>query len=176
MTLYKCLATGRQSPYGRGVWTPSRWRTTKGELIPCRRGIHFCREDQIVSWLNAELWTFEDGALDSTIDAGDKMVTRKGRVLERVQAWDARTARLFTADCAEHVLPIFERLRPDDDRPRLAIEAARAVARGEIGAAAGAAAWAAAGAAAWAAAGAAERVWQTGRLMEHLSGLPEGQQ
>ena len=65
--------------------------------------------------------------------------------------------RLIAADFAERVLPLFEAEYPDDDRPRKAIEAARAYARGEITkeqmAAAGAAAWdaamAAAGAAAW---------------------------
>ncbi|HET7582588.1 MAG TPA: hypothetical protein VFL75_07525 [Candidatus Limnocylindria bacterium] len=38
----------------------------------------------------------------------------------------------WAADCAEHVLPLFERERPMDDRPRRAIELARAWARGEV--------------------------------------------
>ena len=74
-----------------------------------------------------------------------------------------RLARLFAADCAEWVLPLFEQARPGDTRPREAITAARAFARGEIGAAVWAAAraaardavWDAAKAAAWDAAGAA---------------------
>jgi hypothetical protein len=36
-----------------------------------------------------------------------------------------RTAALFAADCAEHVLPIFEAAYGADDRPRKAIEVAR---------------------------------------------------
>lgn len=44
--------------------------------------------------------------------------------------------RCFACDCAEHVLPIFERLMPQDQRPRLAIETARRFARGEADAAA----------------------------------------
>ncbi len=39
---------------------------------------------------------------------------------------------LWAALCAEHVLPLFELVQPDDPRPRLAIEAARAWTRGEI--------------------------------------------
>ena len=94
-----------------------------------------------------------------------------------------RLARIFACDCAERALPIFERERPGDTRPRAAIAVARrfaaggatraelaaagaaagAAARAAAGAAAGDAAWAAAGdtapdaawAAAWAAAGAA---------------------
>jgi thymidine phosphorylase len=38
----------------------------------------------------------------------------------------------WAATCAEHVLPHFERTRPDDDRPRQAIAHARAWARGEV--------------------------------------------
>ncbi|MDO5696936.1 MAG: hypothetical protein Q4G51_03070 [Dermatophilus congolensis] len=38
----------------------------------------------------------------------------------------------WAAACAEHVLPLFEQAQPDDGRPRDAIEATRAWARGEI--------------------------------------------
>jgi hypothetical protein len=37
----------------------------------------------------------------------------------------------WAADCAEHVLPLFTAKYPEDDRPRRAIETARAWARGE---------------------------------------------
>jgi hypothetical protein len=42
-----------------------------------------------------------------------------------------KTQRLFAADCAELVLKVFESERPKDKRPRLAVEAARAFAKGE---------------------------------------------
>ena len=78
--------------------------------------------------------------------------------------------RLIAADFAERVLPIFEAHYPDDDRPRKAIEAARAYARGEITkeqlAAARAAAWDAAGDAASEAAWDSERAWQQQRIDE----------
>jgi hypothetical protein len=45
---------------------------------------------------------------------------------------DHRLLALWAADCAEHVLPLFEAERPDDDRPRRAIDLGRAWARGEI--------------------------------------------
>lgn len=64
---------------------------------------------------------------------------------------DAKTLRLFAADCAQSVLHLFEDKHPEDKRPREAIEAARKYAHGEITqaelAAARAAAWAAASAA-----------------------------
>ena len=46
---------------------------------------------------------------------------------------DHHLLALWAADCAEHVLPLFERERPGDERPRQAIEAARSWARGEMG-------------------------------------------
>jgi hypothetical protein len=45
---------------------------------------------------------------------------------------DHRLLATWAADCAEHVLHDFELVRPDDDRPRHAIELARAWARGEV--------------------------------------------
>jgi hypothetical protein len=45
---------------------------------------------------------------------------------------DHHRLAVWAADCAEHVLELFEKERPDDDRPRRAIELARAWTRGEI--------------------------------------------
>lgn len=45
---------------------------------------------------------------------------------------DHRLLALWAAACAEHVLPLFEAVQPEDPRPRRAIEQARAWARGEI--------------------------------------------
>src|SRR5947207_14985566 len=45
---------------------------------------------------------------------------------------DHQLLALWAAWCAEHVLDRFESARPEDTRPRRAIEQARAWARGEI--------------------------------------------
>ena len=45
---------------------------------------------------------------------------------------DHQRLAIWAADCAEHVLPIFEQARPGDDRPRRAIELGRAWARGQV--------------------------------------------
>jgi len=57
------------------------------------------------------------------------ITVRRGGTL---QDDDHRLLAVWAADCAEHVLPYFERARPEDDRPRQAIDHARAWARGEI--------------------------------------------
>src|SRR5258708_13080207 len=45
---------------------------------------------------------------------------------------DHQLLALWAALCAEHVLDLFESARPEDPRPRRAIEHARAWARGEV--------------------------------------------
>jgi hypothetical protein len=50
----------------------------------------------------------------------------------RLDKRDHRSLALWTTDCAEHVLPYFEEKYPKDARPRDAVEAGRAWARGEI--------------------------------------------
>src|SRR5512135_3538539 len=57
------------------------------------------------------------------------ITVRRGGTL---QDSDHHLLAVWTADCAQHVLHLFEEMQPDDDRPRRAIELARAWARGEI--------------------------------------------
>ena len=59
-----------------------------------------------------------------------RLVTvRRGGTLQDA---DHRLLAVWAADCAQHVLHFFEQTQPSDDRPRRAIEMARAWARGEI--------------------------------------------
>ncbi len=57
------------------------------------------------------------------------ITVRRGGTL---QDDDHRLLAMWAADCAEHVLRHFEQARPEDDRPRRAIDLGRAWARGEI--------------------------------------------
>jgi len=57
------------------------------------------------------------------------VTVRRGGTL---QDDDHRLLARWAADCAEHVLHHFEQARPEDDRPRRAIDLGRAWARGEI--------------------------------------------
>jgi hypothetical protein len=45
---------------------------------------------------------------------------------------DHHLLALWAVTCAEHVLPLFESVQPEDPRPRQAIEQARAWVRGEV--------------------------------------------
>jgi hypothetical protein len=145
-TYYKWL-NGRKSCHGGdAAWRKGAWKTVTGELVPCQNGLHLCRRQDLLEWIGPTLWVAEvDG--EELIAEENKIVVRRARIVEQL-AWDDRLARLFAADCAERVLPLFEKARPDDDRPRRAIEACRLSANGQISTAAWAAAWAAARAAA----------------------------
>ena len=133
---------------GSGRWRVGRWQEVKGELVPCQRGLHVLTQDQLINWLGPAIHPVEVHP-DARIDTSqpDKTVVSKARLGPALTTWTERTQRLFAADCAEHVLPLFERQHPNDDRPRRAIEAASALARGELDAEAARAAAAAAHAA-----------------------------
>jgi hypothetical protein len=126
--------------------------------VLCQRGYHLCRRGDLVRWLGPTIYEAEV-APDAIILAADDKVVTSGpvRLVRQMTRWNDRTARLFAADCAERALPIFERAYPGDDRPRKAIAAARAYARGEIDSAALSAVWSAAVSAAVSAADSA--VW-----------------
>jgi hypothetical protein len=55
-------------------------------------------------------------------------VRRGGTLSDR----DHQLMALWAAECTEHVLAFFEQVRPDDDRPRTAVEMARGWVRGEV--------------------------------------------
>jgi hypothetical protein len=137
--LYKLTAAdGSPVHGGSGKWPvpteagPGKWRSVRGDLVPCSVGLHLLRVQDIPIWLRAgTLWLVEAGP--ERIDHGDKIVVRKARLVREAAVIDDTMLRLLAADFAEHVLSIFEEKHPGDLRPREAIAAARAYARGEIG-------------------------------------------
>ena len=141
-------------------WAVGESRSVAGEIIPCKSGYHG----------SPTLWdalTYAPGPVACLVelsgdvqphgDPVDKYAASTRKLLAAVNI--ETELRLFAADCAEHVLPIYEAAYPGDGRPRRAIEAARAFARGEIDEVALDAARAAAQVAARAAQVAARAAW-----------------
>jgi len=57
------------------------------------------------------------------------ITVRRGGTLQDA---DHHLLAIWAADCAQHVLHLFEKMQPNDERPRRAIELARSWARGEV--------------------------------------------
>lgn len=113
-----------------GTWTPGEWiPAIKGNLVEYENGYHLCRDGQVMELLNDELYEAERRG--EMVEADGAVVVREARLLRRFEGWNKRTARLFACDCAERVLPIFERGSCYDMRPRKAIAVARRYANGE---------------------------------------------
>jgi len=125
-TLYKALTAGGLSPYQGYEWPlpeggePGAWvEAGEGELVECEYGLHCCTIDQLPRWLGETLYIIEPASGTDRLDGEDKTVLRRARLTRRVEIWDETTARLYAADCAEMVLPIWEAEHPEDDRPLL---------------------------------------------------------
>ena len=152
--LYKVLGPNAQSIHGgKGSWhkpvgkRPGKWMEKIYRPLCCERGYHLVELYSLPEWLAADCTIWEaEGKGTSHTDGAGKTAYAQARLIRQLYISEC-DLRLFAADCAEHVLPIWEKSYPKDDRPAKAIEAARRFARGEIDAAAGdaarAAAWAA---------------------------------
>jgi len=61
---------------------------------------HACGVDVLPAWIAPELWRIE---LDDVLgEEHGRIFARRGRLLERIEAWDAFAAEAFATDCCEH--------------------------------------------------------------------------
>ena len=150
----KFLTADGTGPYSKFAWPIGEWVEVEGDLVMCEHGIHVCTHAQLIGWINARCHPVD--IRGEVLTGDDKLCVRAAKIGPALPTWNDATQRLFAADCAERVLPIYERDR-DDPRPRQAIDTARRFARGEATREELSAAWAAAWAAAWDAARDAER-------------------
>ncbi len=137
------------------VIEPGAIEVFKGAVEICRSGLHASKHvrDALDYAPGSMLRLVE--CTDVVAREHDKFVCRRRVEVARFDA--AALLGGFACDCAERVLPIFEREHPGDKRPRLAIETKRRHLAGKATDGELAAAWAAARAAARDAAGTAAR-------------------
>lgn len=95
---FKFLLPEAVAPFTRFQWpTSGAWVEVPGPLDPCRNGIHGVEREHLVRWLQPELWKIEvDGEL---LDAGTVVVAERGRLVERVERWNADVARELMEYC-----------------------------------------------------------------------------
>ena len=110
MIAYKFLKSGAIAAF-----TGSEWRTgtdsglgsfpwlhaSDGPLDPCRNGIHAATPEQLIYWLDAELWQIE--LAGEVVQAPQSIVARSGRLLRRIDTWGDRTPLAIGRVCVDRV-------------------------------------------------------------------------
>src|SRR5512139_3984319 len=183
--LYKIVGL-KGSPIhgGSGLWSmptkakPGKWMPKIENISVCQRGYHLISARAIVDWLPHDPLTAllcEAEGRGARDNEGEKIAFAQARILKVIGLLDEVSMHLAAADIAERVLPIFSKMRPDDDRPAKAIQAARDFALGKMRNAARSAAraaqnaaWNAAGAAAW------DAAWAAGNGASNAAGAAAG--
>ena len=159
-TLWKSMKAGMKSANGNIDWEIGIWQTAKIPIEICENGFHASENviDAMV-YVPAEIIARVevDGAHE---EQEDKQCWERMRIIE-ARIWKKADSVALAIFAAELVLENFERVFPEDKRPRLAIEAAKEwmrnpAARSAAWSAARSAAESAAWSAAWSARSAAE--------------------
>lgn len=100
MRALKALRSGAVGPFSDFRWPtpgdgPGAW--VDADPSPCATGIHACLPEQLPLWLQDELWEIElDGAVTPL---ARKLVAERGRLVRRVDSWDARALAAYGAAC-----------------------------------------------------------------------------
>ena len=103
MIAYKFLGSNGAARFSGFTWPlpgggrPGHWV----EAMPsvCATGIHACREADLPYWIDAELWLIElDG---DVVEGSRKVVAERGRLVGRIEAWNAGAMHGFGLACAE---------------------------------------------------------------------------
>jgi len=99
---YKFLRADGTTVFTRFTWPlpdggPGPW--VDADVDPCRSGIHACRRADLPLWLGRVLYEIElEGAIQ---EEPTKLVAPRGRLLRRIDAWDAATRDEYTRMCAD---------------------------------------------------------------------------
>ena len=107
MIAYKFLSYDRAGLFSGVTWPePGTWLEADGEVERCVSGIHAVHPEGLLGWIDDELWTCELAGIVE--DDGQELIAERGRLLERVEAWNETAARDFARACAargrEHVV------------------------------------------------------------------------
>jgi len=113
---YKFLRPGRVAAFTRAQWPEAgRWLDSDGQPQLCRSGIHALKPSALPMWMTEELWRVE---LEDAQELERGIVlARRGRLIDRVAAWNDDLAREYGEACIAHVPeggpPIAQQRRAD---------------------------------------------------------------
>jgi hypothetical protein len=95
---FKFTRPGARSPFTGYAWPQGEWVEVEGEVGLCANGIHACRPEALPRWLDDELWRIEVDDVHEELDG--VLVARRGRLVERIGAWNAEASRELARSCA----------------------------------------------------------------------------
>lgn len=108
MTWYKFLAPGAVGAFSGFTWPtphaadrPGAWVMAPGQLEPCRVGLHVCRPADLPFWMLDELYAVEVDGL--VLEYDGFVLTRRARLVRRVEPWGQERASAFSSDCVWRV-------------------------------------------------------------------------
>ena len=121
---YKFLKEGLKSENGDTSWKLNEWQKYEGELDMCHAGFHCSKgKYQAFSYVQGEILAQVE-VKGKSIKEKDKEVWSEMRVV-KLWKWQKKDSVALAIYSAELVIDNFEKVYPDDKRPREAIEAAK---------------------------------------------------
>lgn len=123
-TLYKTLPADK-APHGH-KFRLNKWYKIDGKLEICHNGFH--ASENIIHAMRYVTagWVAKVEVRGESVMQGDKQCWSEMRIIEW-HKWTKKDSIALSIFAAELVLDNFERVHPEDDRPRKAIEAAKTV-------------------------------------------------
>ena len=101
MIAWKFTRDGAVGPFSGVAWPePGTWLRAGGDaVVACRSAVHACRPEDLPLWLDAELWLVE--LRGPVLRSHGKLAAAAGRLVERIDAWNAETAAEYADACVE---------------------------------------------------------------------------
>ena len=124
-TGFKFVQSDLRSKNGHEApWVVGEWRKHEGGLAMCGQGFHYCKDAlDSLKYVYGDRWFMVEVRGEEQTE-GNKTVACEMRLVREIPM--KAVAVRFALACAGMVLDKFESKYPDDDRPRKAMEAAKA--------------------------------------------------
>ncbi len=122
---WKFLRKGMVSVYNNLKWIKNKWNKVEGKLVMCENGLHCSKEPcDAFSYIPFGEILAKVECRGKHLKSNDKECWEEQRVVKAYK-WTKKDSVALAIFSAELVIDNFERVYPEDKRPREAIEAAK---------------------------------------------------
>src|SRR5665213_2770076 len=122
--LWKSMKAGMKSANGNVDWKLGEWQKLEGTLDICNNGFHASEKPlDAMGYVNCEIMAKVE-VRGKSIKQEDKQAWTEMRIVKAYE-WKKQDSVALSIFAAELCIRNFERVYPDDKRPREAIEAAK---------------------------------------------------